>query len=132
MEQDGTTTDERLAARVGRLHLQQRQGIEREHVTQIFGRGRNFFHIENWYSVHAWMRLALRLAGLYARGRRNAADIRLNRNEVAIEGLSAELDGFTILQLSDLHLDMHDAIRESLLTRVRGLEYDLCVLTGDF
>ncbi|HXH72651.1 MAG TPA: metallophosphoesterase, partial [Mariprofundaceae bacterium] len=47
-------------------------------------------------------------------------------------GLSAELDGFTILQLSDLHLDMHDAIRESLLTRVRGLEYDLCVLTGDF
>ena len=39
---------EQLLARVGSLHMRQRQGIQRDHVTQIFGRGRNFFHIENW------------------------------------------------------------------------------------
>jgi len=121
-----------LASRIGRLHLQQRLGIEREHVTQIFGRGRNFFHIENWYSVHALMRLCLRLSGMYGRGRRNAADMQLVRNEVAIAGLPPALDGFTILQLSDLHVDMHAPILEALIRRVEGLSYDLCVLTGDF
>jgi len=121
-----------LVARIGRLHLQQRLGIEREHVTQIFGRGRNFFHIENWYSVHALMRLCLRLAGMYRRGQRNAADIRLLYNEVAITGLPAALDGFTILQLSDLHVDMHAPILDALIECVQGLNYDLCVLTGDF
>ena len=128
----GSRPDERLVGRVGRLHLQQRLGIEHEHVTQIFGRGRNFFHIENWYSVHALIRLALRISGMYGRGRRNAADIRLQHNGVVIDGLPEGLSGYTILQLSDLHVDMQPAILDALLERVEGLQYDLCVLTGDF
>ena len=123
---------ERLADRVGRLHLRQRLGIEREHVTQVFGRGRNFFHIENWYSIHSLIRLGLGLTGLYRRGLRNAASIELRRHEPALARLPTVFDGYTILQLSDLHLDMHPDITESLIGRVRGLEYDLCVLTGDF
>ncbi|MCC9000793.1 MAG: hypothetical protein LM522_15105, partial [Candidatus Contendobacter sp.] len=43
----------RLEKRIGRVHLQQRLGMEADHATQIFGRGRTFFHIENWYSIHA-------------------------------------------------------------------------------
>lgn len=121
-----------LAERVGRLHLQQRLGIERDHVKQIFGRGRNFFHIENWYSVHALMRLCFRLVGLHGRGKRNAADIRVRENAVFIRGLPSGLNGFTILQLSDLHVDMHEAITRALIERVQEVEYDLCVLTGDF
>jgi uncharacterized protein len=123
---------ERLAPRVGRLHLRQRLGIEREHVTQIFGRGRNFFHIENWYSIHSLIRLALRLTGLYRRGQRNAAAIELRRHELALAHLPPAFDGYTILQLSDLHLDMRPDITEALIAQVRELDYDLCVLTGDF
>ncbi len=123
---------ERLAPRVGRLHLRQRLGIEREHVTQIFGRGRNFFHIENWFSIHRLIRTILRLAGLYRRGQRNAAAIELRRHEPVLSRLPAAFDGYTILQLSDLHLDMRPDITEALIGRVRDLEYDLCVLTGDF
>ncbi len=121
-----------LAERIGRLHLQQRLGIEQEHVKQIFGRGRNFFHIENWYSVHALMRLCFRLAGIYERGRHNAADIRVCENEVFIPDLPAGLEGFTILQLSDIHVDMSDAISRALNQRVTTVKYDLCVITGDF
>lgn len=121
-----------LVRRVGRLHLLQRQGIQREHVTQIFGRGRNFFHIENWYSVHALMRLLLRGLGLYERGRRNAAAIRIRANDVVIPGLPRAFDGFRLLHLSDIHLDMDDAIRHALIEQVRKVEYDLCVITGDF
>jgi uncharacterized protein len=38
----------------------------------IFGQGINFFHIENWYSIHAVIRTTLKLLGLYKRGLRNA------------------------------------------------------------
>jgi len=122
----------RLAGRVGRLHLWQRQGIQREHVTQIFGRGRNFFHIENWYSVHNLMRLVLRAVGLYGRGRRNATAIRIRANNVVIPGLPEAFDGFRLLHLSDIHLDLDQKISHALAEKVRDVEYDLCVITGDF
>jgi predicted MPP superfamily phosphohydrolase len=122
----------RLTQRVGRLHLWQRQGIQRDHVTQIFGRGRNFFHIENWYSVHALMRLTLRAVGMYERGRRNAAAIRIRANEVVLPRLPRAFHGFRLLHLSDIHLDMDRESRHALVERVRETEYDLCVITGDF
>jgi predicted MPP superfamily phosphohydrolase len=121
-----------LRDRVGALHLRQRLGIQRDHAAQILGRGRTFFHIENWYSVHALMRLAMRATGLYGRGRRNAAAIRVRRNPVAISHLPAAFDGFVLLHLTDLHLDMSPAISYALIERVRALDYDLCVITGDF
>jgi predicted MPP superfamily phosphohydrolase len=130
MQED--STEQRLADRVGALHLRQRQGIQRDHVTQIFGRGRNFFHIENWYSVHALMRLAMRLTGTYGRGRRNAADIEVRHNRVTLPGLPAPFAGFSLLHLSDLHLEMHPPIVHRLVERIRGVDYDLCVITGDF
>jgi predicted MPP superfamily phosphohydrolase len=122
----------RLARRVGHLHLRQRQGIQREHVSQIFGRGRSFFHIENWYSVHTLLRLTLRAIGLYGRGRRNAAAIRIQANDVVIPGLPDAFQGFRLLHLSDIHLDMDHEISHTLAKRVRDAEYDLCVITGDF
>ena len=122
----------RLESRVGALHLRQRQGIQRDHVTQIFGRGRNFFHIENWYSMHTLIRLVMRLAGIYGRGRRNSADVRIRHNQVGIPGLPKAFVGFTLLHLSDLHLDMYSPIVHSLIERLHGVEYDLCAITGDF
>lgn len=122
----------RLETRVGSLHLRQRQGIQRDHVTRVFGRGRNFFHIENWYSVHALMRLCMRLTGSYARGQRNAATIQIRHNRVALADLPAGFRGFTLLHLSDLHLDMSPPVVHGLLERLREVRYDLCVITGDF
>jgi len=57
-----------LERRLGRLHARQRLGIEAAHEAEAFGQGLNFFHIENWYSVHTVIRLALRGTGMYARG----------------------------------------------------------------
>ena len=36
-----------LEHRIGRLHVMQRLGVEKDHEAQIFGQGLNFFHIEN-------------------------------------------------------------------------------------
>src|ERR1019366_1942577 len=41
-------------------------------------------------------------------------------------------DGFRILHLSDLHTDMSQQAMTRLLDLLPGLEYELCVLTGDY
>jgi hypothetical protein len=121
-----------LEQRVGLMHLRQRLGVESDHEAQIFGQGLNFFHIENWYSIHSLIRTILRLFLLHGRGKRNALAIEVRHNDIAIESLSDPFDGYTILHISDLHLDVNGGMAQALAERVRGLEYDLCVLTGDF
>ena len=95
-----------LEARLGRVHVRQRLGLEHDYESHIFRRGTHFFHIENWYSVHALIRWSLRLAGLHGRGRRNALDIRVREHEVTIANLPTAFDGYRLLQLSDLHVDL--------------------------
>jgi len=121
-----------LEPRIGHVHLRQRLGLESDHESHVFRRGTHFFHLENWYSVHKLLRLALSLAGLHGRGRRNVLRIQLRRHDVPIANLPDAFDGYTLLHLSDLHLDMSEPHLAHLIQRVQGLEYDLCVLTGDF
>ena len=121
-----------LARRVSAPHLQYRLGIEHDHEAQIFGRGRNFFHPENWYSLHALLRMLLRLGRVYARGQRNALDLAVRHNAIPIAGLPAAFDQFTILHLSDLHLDLHPGVAQVLTEALRGVNYHVAVLTGDY
>jgi uncharacterized protein len=121
-----------LERRLGRLHTRQRLGIEAEHEAEAFGQGLNFFHIENWYSIHAIIRLVLRSAGLYGRGRRNAHDVQLRHNHILCKRLPSAFDGFTILQISDMHADMSQGAMQRVIGLVGDLDYDACVLTGDF
>jgi predicted MPP superfamily phosphohydrolase len=121
-----------LAPRMGAVHLRQRLGIEGEHEAHVVRRGTHFFHAENWYSLPSLMRLALRMSGLHARGRRNATRIRVRSNEMTLARLPRAFDGFVVLHLSDLHLDVGTSFPAHLARRVKDLRYDLCVLTGDF
>lgn len=121
-----------LAARIGRLHVRQRLGMERDFEAHVFRRGTHFFHIENWHSLHGLVRGSLRSVGLLARARRNARRIVLRRHEVALPHLPPEFDGFSLLQLSDLHIDAAPDYADVLIEAIRALDYDLCVLTGDY
>lgn len=121
-----------LEQRLGRLYARQRLGIETDHEAQIFGQGINFFHIENWYSVHSVIRVILKLTGLYWRGRRNAERIVVRTNNIRSARLPRLFDGFTILHISDTHVDMNQLAMQRLGELVSELRYDLCVLTGDY
>ena len=124
--------DGSLATRVSRFHLRQRLGIEDAAEARVFGQGRNFFHIENWRFAHSVIRTILQLVGLRGRGRRNALRIGVRHNEIPITGLPTSFDGFTLLHLSDMHLDMHTDFPSALIERLREVEYDVAVMTGDF
>ncbi len=122
----------RLERRFGRVHARQRLGIERDYEVRIFGGGLNFFHLENWYSVHSVIRNALKLTGLYWRGCRNAERVQVRRNPVALRDLPARFDGFTILHISDMHVEMNPGAMRRLMELLDDIAYDACVLTGDF
>ncbi len=121
-----------LGQRVGEVHLRQRLGMESEGGQHVFGYGRTFFHIENWYSIHNLIRNTLRLTLLHGRGRRNARALRLRQHELVLPRLPAAFEGFRILQLSDLHIDMDRAFPDVLVRLLQGVACDLCVITGDF
>ena len=123
---------EGLAPRIGRLHMRQRLGLERDFEAHVFGPGRHFFHLENWYSMHGLVRTGLRVLGLTTRARRNARRIQVREHDVPLPHLPAEFDGFTLLHLTDLHLDAAPDLTAALIDAVRPLQYDLCVLTGDY
>jgi uncharacterized protein len=122
----------KMEERLGPLHARQRLGIETDHEAQIFGQGLLSFHIENWYPVHSVIRNALKLTGLYWRGRRNTGSILVKRNDVMFKELPPLFDGFTILHLSDMHVDMNEAAMQRMIELVGDMRYDLCVLTGDY
>lgn len=121
-----------LKQRVDRLHLKQRLGIQRDHADQVFGQGRTFFHIENWKLGHGMLKFFLGLSGMRRRARRNAANIQLCHHDVYIKELPEAFDGFTILHLTDLHVDLSEQVTNALIHRIQSLEYDICVLTGDY
>ena len=122
----------KLELRLGRLHARQRLGIETDHEAQIFGQGINFFHIENWYSIHSVIRMTLKLLGLYGRGRKNAEQIQVRHNHVGSKILPNQFDGFTLLHISDLHADISEGAMRRLNEILPALTYDVCVLTGDY
>ncbi|MCB1800951.1 MAG: metallophosphoesterase family protein [Gammaproteobacteria bacterium] len=123
---------QQLERRLGPVHARQRLGIEQEGEQRVFGGGLNFFHPENWYSFHAWIRYALRLSGLYWLGHRNTLNIQVRSNEVFLHGLPPTFDGFTVLHLTDLHADLNPPAISALAELLAGLTYDICVLTGDY
>jgi predicted MPP superfamily phosphohydrolase len=123
---------DRLEQRLGRLHATQRLGIEDDHEGRVFGQGINFFHPENWFLSPSIIRAALKLTGLYWRARKNAEDIQIRRHDIALDELPTSFDGFTILQLSDLHVDMSEGAMQRLIDLLPTVSYDICVLTGDY
>src|SRR6202045_5102437 len=122
----------KLEERLGPIHARQRLGIETDHEAQVFGQGLLFFNLENARMAPAVIRNALKLTGLYWRARRNAERVTVRRNDLRFAALPSLFDGYTILHISDMHVDMSEAAMQHLIELVDGMQYDLCVLTGDY
>ncbi len=121
-----------LEKRLGRLHARLRVGIEKDHESQVFGQGINFLHIENLPWLDPPIRIVLMLTGLYWRGLRNAVNVQVRHNWIRSPALPEAFDGFTILQLSDLHVDTNPKAMERVERLLTEVNYDICILTGDY
>ena len=124
-----------LIERVGEAHLRRRYYLQSHHAARAFHRGKTLFHIENVPWMHVALYYLLRFTGLYGRGNRNFRDIQIRTNDFVIRRLPEALDGFTLLHISDLHLDLDFSLTPVIIDRLNELgqdRYDICVITGDF
>jgi uncharacterized protein len=121
-----------LEQRLGRQHAHDRLRIEKAHESQVFGQGLNFFHFENLPLSHVLICVVLMATGLYQRGISNAGKVGLRHNRIESPLLPKAFDGFTIVQLSDLHVEMSEAAMERVIDLLEEARYDVCVLTGDY
>lgn len=121
-----------LAERIGSGHVERRLRLEIEHETQLLGQRPVLLDPQNWYSSPGIVKTALILTGLYGRARRNADRVVVKKHRVAFANLPAAFDDFTILHISDLHADISIGAMRHLTSLVDGLQYDICVLTGDY
>jgi hypothetical protein len=74
---------------------------------------------------------ALRLTGLYARGRRNALSPVLVERDVTFFDLPPVFDGYRILHISDPHLDCLPDLAGIAKKLISGVAVDLVAITGD-
>lgn len=122
----------RLSLRLGPVHARQRLGIEQEAEARVTGRDRRSFHLENLTNAPRLIRLCLQAAGLYRRAQANSRQLKTARNTFVLPDLPEAFEGYRILHLTDLHVDMDEQNLQAVMRQIEPLEYDLCVLTGDY
>lgn len=74
----------------------------------------------------------LKISGLYQRGIRNSLDIKYRELSYSFDDLPEIFDGFSILHLSDLHLDAQDKMQQAIANAIPDGFCDVCVMTGDY
>lgn len=77
-------------------------------------------------------RVVLPLLGLGSRGRRNALNICVRHETLELPTLPPPFSGFTILFMSDLHIDQDPALQQVVLKKIADLRVDVACLAGDF
>lgn len=121
------------AARLGEAELAARMAAE-QGMRECRGarQGKGLFCLENKIDLYGLIKFCLKLCGFWNRAVRNYFDIQVVNNEVRLKNLPPEFDGYTILQLSDLHADLHPDFPKRVKEIIAPLVYDCLALTGDF
>ena len=123
----------KLATRIGEEHLSKRMIRQVDLAAKFYAKGGYAsFHLENTELVYVILKYLLKAMGIYQRGLDNALDYKVEVVNVFLEKLPPQFEGFKILQLSDIHADVINDNGQKLIHILNKLEFDLCVITGDF
>jgi predicted MPP superfamily phosphohydrolase len=123
---------EALSKRLGEEKLRQRLLKQAYHWAQLTHQGEGIFRIERYISIDKLAEWALRLSLLWTRAHRNIFNIREIEVHWKLEGLPRAFEGFRLLQLSDLHVDIDPELAPVIATAVRNCAHDALVITGDY
>lgn len=78
--------------------------------------------------LYTWF---FKLTCLQARGTQNTLNVEVNEVAFRFADLPGNFNNFRILLLSDLHLDGLDELADRIISKIRDLEVDLCLIAGD-
>ncbi|UCD90720.1 MAG: hypothetical protein JSW04_04630, partial [Desulfobacterales bacterium] len=122
-----------LSNRIGEKHLSKRLIRQVDLAAKFYAKGGYAsFHLENTELVYVILKYLLKAMGIYQRGLDNALDYKVEVVNVFLEKLPPQFEGYKILQLSDIHADVINDNGQKLIHILNKIEFDLCVITGDF
>lgn len=121
-----------LERRMGRDALAERMLKQAGKTAKLLHQGEGIFKIERYIPLDTLVGFFLKCTGLGALGRRGFLDVRTVEVEWRFPRLPAAFDGFRLLQLSDLHLDIDPALADVVRAAVARTPHDAAVVTGDF
>lgn len=121
-----------LCQRIGQDHVRKRLTMEDMGEQPAFTGTSVLNSIESSLFSARVLARVLKICGLYARGRRNARNIQVSELTHKLPTLAADLQGYTLLHMSDLHIDIAPDFVDVVIGRMKQLHYDVVVLTGDY
>ena len=122
----------KLIDRIGAAHAGKRLEMQ-AHYSALLLSGHHFhIHMEEFPAIAWLLKTTLKTTGLWPIAVRNSTCYRIVEHRVSLPQLPEAFDGFRILHLSDLHIEGMMDKGQALKTTLETLQYDLCVLTGDF
>ncbi|WP_447970918.1 metallophosphoesterase [Nitrospira sp. M1] len=118
--------------RIGTHHASRR--LELQTIHSAIRSGPTGLHIsfENLDRVGPLLKALLKISGLWNRAVRNSLHYEIIEHPVRLQNLPPSFQGFRILHLSDLHLEGIADGGAALHRAISQIDYDLCVITGDF
>ena len=116
-----------------RAMSEQRRLVEQEGRRYAVRRGlRRTLHFQNMPRLHKMLDFLVRVTFTKGRGVRNALDVMAEEIQVVLSNLPKGFDGARILLISDLHIDAIDLLAERIVGSAGDVDYDFCVLGGDY
>ena len=95
-------------------------------------RWQKWFNLTSFLSEQIFLTWFFKLTGLYARGTKNALDIKIVEKTFFFKDLPDTFDGFRLLFLVDLHLDGLEELPDKTAALLSTIDVDLCCIGGDF
>lgn len=121
-----------IAARMGEDLFALRRQEEDDRIAEACQFVSPKFTYLKFHVIRPFEFFLLKLFGLYRVGQRNFRDIHVVENTVRIDGLARELEGFTLMHLSDLHIDLDPSLADAIASAAGAVKCDACVMTGDY
>lgn len=121
-----------IASRLGPSLFRKRLQRQADVAAELVHQGEGPLVIERLVPVDKIINGLLRATGLHRRGIANCLAIRVVEREQPLANLPRAFDGFRLLQLTDLHLDLVGGLASRAADLVARTPHDLAVITGDF
>lgn len=121
-----------LQGRLGKSLLQRRLFRQASKVAGLTHQGEGIFKLERILPFDQLVETVLQWTGLRQRAFREYLDVRVVTQTWSLPNLPAAFDGFRLLQLTDLHLDLAPDLSLVLQALLPTVPHDAAVITGDF
>jgi predicted MPP superfamily phosphohydrolase len=121
-----------LRERLGDDFLRRRLTKQADHYARLSHQGEGLFKIERYLKVDGIAERCLRLALLWNRAHANIFDIEIVEQEWTLPHLPPNFEGFRLLHLSDLHIDIDPELYLAIKDAVAACPHDAMVITGDY